>query len=32
MYENKFESKDTFQKVKEMKIKLNGSDFQIKLD
>jgi DUF4097 and DUF4098 domain-containing protein YvlB len=30
MYENKFESKDTFQKVKEMKIKLNGSDLVIK--
>lgn len=30
MYENKFESKDIFQKVKEMKIKLNGSDLVIK--
>ncbi|MDK2946395.1 MAG: hypothetical protein PWQ85_1174 [Geotoga sp.] len=30
MYENKFESKDKFQKAKEMKINLNGSDLRIK--
>lgn len=30
MYENQFESKDYFQKVKEMKIRLNGSDLVIK--
>ena len=30
MYENKFVSKDKFQKAKEMKINLNGSDLRIK--